>query len=93
LFLDLGPVCEEWEADFCGTFVLGADPVKLKLRDDIGKAFVEGQRYFNEHPDITSVELDRHAQKLARDFGWEYGGPIVGYRNASILTIQTGCAA
>ena len=35
LFLDLGPVFEEWEADFGRTFVVGSDPVKLKLRDDI----------------------------------------------------------
>jgi len=33
----------------------------LKLRDDIGKAFSEGKQYFNGHPDITSVELYRHA--------------------------------
>jgi Xaa-Pro dipeptidase len=79
LFLDLGPVFEEWEADFGRTFVLGSDPVKLKLRDDISKGFVLGKKYFNEHTDITAVELYRHAQKLARDFGWEYGGPIAGH--------------
>ncbi|MGC2389494.1 MAG: M24 family metallopeptidase [Candidatus Acidiferrum sp.] len=79
LFLDLGPVFEEWEADFARTFVLGSDPVKLKLRADICKGFLEGKKYFHEHPDITAVELYRHAQKLARDFGWEYGGPIAGH--------------
>ncbi len=46
LFLDLGPVFEEWEADFGRTFVVGSDPVKLKLRDDIEKAFVDGKQYF-----------------------------------------------
>jgi hypothetical protein len=79
LFLDLGPVFEEWEADFGRTFVLGSDPVKLKLRDDIGQSFLEGKKYFHEHPDITALELYRHAQKLARDLGWEYGGPIAGH--------------
>jgi len=79
IFLDLGPVFEEWEADFGRTFVLGSDPAKLKLRDDIGKAFLQGKKYFHEHPDVTAVELYRHAQKLARDFGWEYGGPIAGH--------------
>ncbi len=79
VFLDLGPVFEEWEADFGRTFVLGSDPVKLKLRDDIGKAFIEGKEYFKTHPDITADELYRHAQKLARDFGWEFGGPIAGH--------------
>src|ERR1700739_581610 len=30
-----GPVCEAWEADFGRTFVLGGDPVKQRLRDDL----------------------------------------------------------
>ena len=30
LFLDLGPVFEQWEADFGRTFVLGSDPLKLR---------------------------------------------------------------
>jgi Xaa-Pro dipeptidase len=79
IFLDLGPVFEEWEADFGRTFVLGSDPVKLKLRDDIGKAFADGKQYFEHHPEITAAELYRHAQKLAKDYGWEYGGPIAGH--------------
>jgi Xaa-Pro dipeptidase len=79
LFLDLGPVFEEWEADFGRTFVLGSDPIKLKLRDDIGAAFVDGKNHFRKHRDITSVDLYRYAQKLAQDFGWEYGGPIAGH--------------
>jgi|SRR5579862_4644981 len=79
LFLDLGPVFEEWEADFGRTFVLGSDPMKLKLRDDIDKAFAAGKEYFNTHPDIKAAELYRYAQELARDFGWEYGGPIAGH--------------
>jgi Xaa-Pro dipeptidase len=79
VFLDLGPVFEEWEADFGRTFVLGSDPAKLKLRDDIGKAFADGKKYFERHPEITAAELYRHAQKLAKDYGWEYGGPIAGH--------------
>jgi len=79
LFLDLGPVFEEWEADFGRTFVLGSDPTKLKLRDDIQKAFVEGKEYFEQHSDITAAELYQHAQNLAKKYGWEYGGPIAGH--------------
>jgi Xaa-Pro dipeptidase len=79
VFLDLGPVFEEWEADFGRTFVLGSDPIKLKLRDDIGKAFDEGKEYFKQHPEITAAELYRHAQNLAKNYGWEYGGPIAGH--------------
>ena len=79
LFLDLGPVFEEWEADFGRTFVLGSDPAKLKLRDDIEKAFAEGKQYFHSHPDIKADELYRHAQGLAKSYGWEFGGPIAGH--------------
>lgn len=57
LFLDLGPAFEEWEADFGRTFVLGSNAIKLKLRDDIGRAFTRGKEYFNAHPDTTAAEL------------------------------------
>jgi Xaa-Pro dipeptidase len=79
LFLDLGPVFEEWEADFGRTFVVGSDPLKRKLRDDVAKGFMLGKKYFHEHPDVTAVELYRQAQKLAQDFGWEFGGAIAGH--------------
>jgi Xaa-Pro dipeptidase len=79
LFLDLGPVFEAWEADFGRTFVIGSDPVKHKLRNDIEQAFAEGKKYFHENPDITSSELFGYAQSLATQFGWEYGGPIAGH--------------
>lgn len=79
LFLDLGPVFEKWEADFGRTFVLGSDPRKHKLRNDVGEAFAAGKKYFNENPGITSSELYGYAQTLAVQFGWEFGGPIAGH--------------
>ncbi len=79
LFLDLGPVFEAWEADFGRTFVLGSDPRKHKLRDDVGHAFAAGKQYFKDHPQLTSSEFYRYAQSLAVQFGWEFGGPIAGH--------------
>lgn len=79
LFLDLGPVFEAYEADFGRTFVLGSDPVKLKMRDDVAKAFADGKRYFEERPDITAGELYAHAVSLAEKYRWEFGGPIAGH--------------
>lgn len=79
LFLDLGPVFEEWEADFGRTFVLGSDPMKLKLKSDVEAAFAAGKRYFKETPGIVSSELFAHARSLAVEFGWEFGGPIAGH--------------
>lgn len=79
LFLDLGPVFEEYEADFGRTFVIGSDPAKLKIRDDVGRAFADGKRYFNQTPDITADELYAYAVSLAEKYGWEFGGPIAGH--------------
>jgi len=79
LFLDLGPVFEDWEADFGRTFVLGSDPLKLKLRDDIETAFAEGKRYFQQIPDITGSQLFACVASLARKSGWELGGEIAGH--------------
>src|ERR1700729_1167179 len=56
LFLDLGPVFEQWGADVGRTFGLGAEPLKLKMRHDIKSAFADGKRHFQDHPDITSNE-------------------------------------
>ena len=62
LFLDLGPVFEQWEADFGRTFVLGSDPRKHKLQQDVGHTLKGQAAYFHEaHPKITSSELYRYA--------------------------------
>jgi Xaa-Pro dipeptidase len=79
LFLDLGPVFEDWEADFGRTFVIGSDPLKLKLRDDVGAAFAEGKRFFHQTPGITASQLFAYAVSLAHKFGWAFGGPIAGH--------------
>jgi Xaa-Pro dipeptidase len=76
LLLDLGPVFEEYEADFGRTFVIGSDPLKLKMRDDVAQAFADGKRYFKENPDITADQLYAYAVSLSEKYGWEFGGPI-----------------
>jgi Xaa-Pro dipeptidase len=79
LFLDLGPVFEQWEADFGRTFVLGSDPLKLKMCQDIKSAFVEGKQYFKDHPGISSREFFHYVESLAAKYNWEFGGPIAGH--------------
>ena len=78
-FLDFGPVFEKWEADFGRTYVVGSDPVKCKLRDDVASAFFEGRAYFEERPHITASELFAYAVTLAERYGWEFGGEIAGH--------------
>src|SRR5580693_9655156 len=56
-FLDLGPIFEEWEADFGRTFVLGDDPAKTALRDALPRVWQAGRDYFAAHASVTGAEL------------------------------------
>lgn len=79
LFIDLGPVFEAWEADFGRTYVIGTDPHKLRLRDDVAAAFAAGKQYFQEHPHITGSEFYAHVRQLAQQAGWEFGGSLAAH--------------
>ena len=74
VYVDLGPVFEDWEADLGRTYVLGEDPVKHRLAADLPVIFDAGRRYFTEHPDITGAQLHAEIDRLARGAGWELGG-------------------
>jgi Xaa-Pro aminopeptidase len=82
VFLDFGPVFEEWEADFGRTYVLGDDPVKHQLKDDLAVVFAAGKRHFEAHAGITGEELYGEMVRLAEERGWEFGnyhcGHVVG---------------
>ncbi|MEV7126834.1 M24 family metallopeptidase [Streptomyces sp. NPDC093260] len=79
VFADFGPVFEEYEADFGRTFVLGDDPVKLRLRADLPEVFAAGKRHFASHPEITGAALHAEVARLAADAGWELGGWHAGH--------------
>ena len=79
LFLDLGPVFEAWEADFGRTYVIGNDPDKLRLRDDLEPIFQKAKAHYAASPGITGADLYRYACDLAAQAGWEFGGSIAGH--------------
>jgi Xaa-Pro aminopeptidase len=79
VFCDFGPVFEKWEADFGRTFVLGSDPVKLRLRDALPVVWNAGREFFAAHPGISGEQLFAHVTELAERAGWEFGGSIAGH--------------
>ena len=79
LFLDFGPIFEEWEADFGRTYVLGDDPVKHKLKNDIETAWHEGKAWFGTKTALTGAEYYQYVAGLASHYGWTYGGEIAGH--------------
>ncbi|RMZ85695.1 hypothetical protein DV736_g6554, partial [Chaetothyriales sp. CBS 134916] len=73
LFVDLGPVFEEWEADFGRTYVLGDDPVKKKLQADLLPTWTTVKALYDKNPDMTGEELYAIACEETRKAGWEFG--------------------
>lgn len=79
VFIDLGPVFDEWEADVGRTYVMGTDPLKHRLRADLPEVFDEIKDYFDDHEHVTGTELYSVAQALAGNRGWLFGGTIAGH--------------
>jgi hypothetical protein len=79
LFLDFGPIFEEWEADFGRTYVVGNDPLKIKLSKDIEDAWHKGKAFYDSQKEITGAQLYYYCQNLANDYGWSFGGEIAGH--------------
>jgi Xaa-Pro dipeptidase len=79
VFIDLGPVFEDWEADVGRTYVLGDDPQKLRLPEDLSLGFDAIKAYFDEHRDVTGAQLYAYAQQWADAAGWLFGGVIAGH--------------
>lgn len=79
LFLDFGPILEEWEADFGRTYVIGNDPAKLKLKADIELAWHEAKKWFESQTKLTGAEYWHYIVALAKKYGYTYGGQLGGH--------------
>ncbi len=79
LFLDFGPIFEDWEADFGRTYVVGSDPYKIKLKNDIELAWHEVKTWFEKQTRLTGAEFYQHICDVAKKMGWEYGGHLAGH--------------
>jgi Xaa-Pro aminopeptidase len=79
VFADFGPVFDGWEADYGRTWVIGDDPDKIRLRDDLPTVFAAGRRYFHDHPDITADRLYAEMVRLAAERGWAFGNMHCGH--------------
>lgn len=79
VFLDLGPVFADWEADVGRSYAVGADPVKHALVAALPLQFEAVMRHFVAHPDISGADLYAFAVASAQEAGWRFGGAIAGH--------------
>jgi len=79
VYLDLGPVFEDWEADLGRSYALGNEPEKKRLVADLPRLFEVVKAHYRATPDITGAELYAFAQRAADEAGWIFGGTIAGH--------------
>ncbi|MBV8686620.1 MAG: aminopeptidase P family protein [Alphaproteobacteria bacterium] len=80
LFLDLGPIFEEWEADIGRTYVIGDDPHRIRMRDAVEAAWHAGRDFFLENREsVTGADMHAFALRSARAYGYEYGNWHAGH--------------
>jgi Xaa-Pro aminopeptidase len=83
LFLDFGPVFEEWEADLGRTYVLGENQAMLKMKTDVENAWNEGYEFYKKNRDILiAADFYRFTSEMSTKMGWKFGhihcGHLIG---------------
>lgn len=79
VYLDLGPVFEEWEADVGRSYAVGPDPAKHALVADLPLGFDALKARYDADPAITGERLYAFACDWAAERGWRFGGTIAGH--------------
>jgi len=79
LFFDFGPVLSKWEADVGRTYVVGNNPLKLKLKNDVEKCWYDTKNWLQQKPTSTGAEIFTYVSEYAKSKGWEFGGEIAGH--------------
>ena len=79
LFFDFGPIIDDWEADLGRTYVIGSDPVKHQLKEDIEKAWYETKAWFHQQTTLSAAALYHYAVEKASAYGWSFGGELAGH--------------
>jgi Xaa-Pro dipeptidase len=78
VYVDLGPVFEDWEADLGRTYILGRHP-GAPLVAALPQVFERVRAHYHASAEITGAELYGFAQKAAAEAGWVFGGAIAGH--------------
>jgi len=79
LFFDFHPVFNGWEADLGRTYVLGNDPLKLKIKKDTEAAWHEANAWYFKQTRLTGAGYFNYVASLAKRYGYEFGNAIAGH--------------
>jgi Xaa-Pro dipeptidase len=77
--IDLGPVFDDYEADFGRTYVVGRSAGKLRLRDDLEVIFESCRDAYRARPNMTGAALYALVVDTSAARGWGFGGAHAGH--------------
>ncbi len=79
VILDFGLVVDGWESDYARTYVLGNDPRKLKLKNDVEKAWEETRTWVKQQKALKASDLFAYTRGKSKQYGWTSAGEIAGH--------------
>ena len=77
--LDFGPIYEGCEADLGRTYIIGSDPLKLKIKKDVETAWYEAKSWYDGRTNLTGAEFFNYVLDLTKRYGYEFGNEIAGH--------------
>ena len=88
VYLDLGPVFEDFEGDIGITYLLGKDKAKKKLVDDLESIFEHCKQHYLQNPAQTGAEFFDYIVDTCAAAGWNYGNRYAGHIVGEFSHIQ-----
>tara|TARA_R110002051_G_scaffold26962_2_gene65142 strand:+ start:2441 stop:3139 length:699 start_codon:yes stop_codon:yes gene_type:complete len=79
VYVDMGPVFEQAEADVGRTYAMGQDPARHALVAALPEVFEEMRAFALAKPDVTGAEVYDFACRAAEARGYHFGGKIAGH--------------
>lgn len=79
LFLDFGPIYNGYEADLGRTYVLGHNPQKLKLKQDLEIIWQEARNWYFKQTELTGAQFFKYVVAHVQKYGYEFGNEIAGH--------------
>lgn len=79
LFFDFHPVFDGWEADLGRTYILGNNPLKQKIKEDVEEAWYIANEWYHKQTKLTGAEFFSYVNELTKQYGYEFGNAIAGH--------------
>lgn len=79
VYIDLGPVFADWQADFGKTFVLGGDRKKIALCHAVEEVYYRTKTIFSADPKMTGAQVYETVAAFASELGYRFEAEIAGH--------------